>query len=66
MTWTAIYKELSGNIIHEVVNAPHGAKNAWDYIVETYQFKLIAIVPGGHEVYSETKGHRVVFGEGYV
>jgi hypothetical protein len=66
MTWTAICKDSSGNIIHEVVNAPHGAKNAWDYIVETYQFNLIAIVPGGHEVHSEAKGYKVVFGKRHI
>jgi len=54
MTWTAIYKDLSGNIIREVFDAPHGAKDAWDYIVEACQFDLIAIIAGSHEVYSDT------------
>ena len=52
MTWTAICKDLNGNIIHKVTDAPHGAKDAWDYIVETFQLDLIAIVSGSHEVYS--------------
>jgi len=55
MTWTAICKDSSGNIIRKVINAPHGAKDAWNYIVETYQLDLIAIIPGGHELYSEAK-----------
>lgn len=53
MTWTAICKDLNGSIIRKVVNAPHGAKDAWDYIIKTYQLDLIAIVAGSHEAYSE-------------
>ena len=51
MTWTVLYKETDDSLKQMTVDAPHGAKSAWDFIEENYNWTIIAIVSGMHDIY---------------
>jgi len=53
MTWTVLYEEGDKNLAFVAVTAPHGEREAWDYITEAYSLDIIAIIPGNHNIYSD-------------
>jgi hypothetical protein len=58
MTWTILYMDEDRNLLHKPVNAPHGRQEAWDYIREKFgmsgELNIIAIVPGNHNIFTES------------
>ena len=52
MTWTILYTGKDNSLLFKAVTAPHGEKEAWDYIKETYDLDMVAIISGSHNVYS--------------
>ena len=51
MTWTVLYKDSDNNLISKVIDAPHGAKDAWSFILNKYNWSVIAIIAGMHDIY---------------
>ena len=54
MTWTVLYKDSDNNLLSTVVDAPHGAKDAWNFILNEYNWTMVAIVAGMHDIYHAT------------
>ena len=51
MTWTVLYTDSNDNLLYKTVDAPHGAAEAWKFIVDKYAWPVIAIISGMHDVY---------------
>ena len=51
MTWTVLYTDTDDNLIYETVDAPHGAADAWKFIIKEYDWSVVAIISGMHDVY---------------
>ena len=56
MIYTAIFLNSANHYGYDVYDAPHGFQNAWPTIEKQMQrgHRLIALVPGKHEVASES------------
>jgi len=53
MTWTVLYKDSDNNLLSKVVDAPHGAKDAWSFILNKYDWTMVAIIAGMHDIYQD-------------
>ena len=51
MTWTVLYTDSDNNLLYKTVDAPHGAPKAWRFIVNEYDWSVIAIISGMHDIY---------------
>lgn len=57
MTWTVLYREADDFLKQKTVNAPHGEKDAWEFISANYNWNIVAIVAGMHNLYYESISH---------
>ncbi len=53
MTWTVLYTDTDtdDSLLYKTVDAPHGAPEAWKFITNKYNWTVIAIIPGMHDIY---------------
>lgn len=60
MTWTVLFMEDFGEegalVAAKTVTAPHGGGIALQYIENTYNLDVVAIIPGNHNVFTEANG----------
>lgn len=57
MTWTVLYKGADESLRQKTIDAPHGERDAWEFINANYNWNVVAIVAGMHNLYYESISH---------
>lgn len=52
MMWTVVFKTLCGRVDSSITLGPHSRAKCWNLANQKYN-KLIAIIPGNHQVYTK-------------
>ena len=50
MSWTIVFQELNGDVSHIIGSGSHDKKTAWEQAQGTFNKRVIAMIPGNHQV----------------
>ena len=55
MSWTIIFQELNGDVSSTLCAGSHDSKMAWEQAQKTFKKRVLAMIPGNHQVITKSK-----------
>ena len=55
MSWTIVFQELNGDVSSALGAGSHDKKIAWEQAQSTFRKRVLAMIPGNHQVLTKNK-----------
>ena len=55
MSWTIVFQELNGDVSSTIGSGSHDKNVAWEQAQNTFRKRVLAIIPGNHQVVTKSK-----------
>lgn len=55
MSWTIVFQELNGDVSHALASGSHDKKIAWEQAQSTFNKRVLAMIPGNHQVLTQNQ-----------
>ena len=55
MSWTIVFQELNGDVSSTLATGSHDKNVAWEQAQSTFRKRVLAMIPGNHQVITKSK-----------